>query len=57
MGSVGQRAAKLLAVNVGGLKKKSANWPRPHSKQSARVRCLARFNHSQILMAGNFAAL
>ena len=23
MGSVGQRAAKLLAVNVGGLKKKS----------------------------------
>ena len=57
MGSVGQRAAKLLAVNVGGLKKKSANRPRPHSKQSARVRCLARSNHSQSLMAGNFAAL
>ena len=31
MGSVGQRAAKLLAVNVGGLKKKSADRPRPHS--------------------------
>ena len=57
MGSVGQRAAKLLAVNVGGLKKKSANRPWPQSKQSARVRCLARSNHSQSLMAGNFAAL
>ena len=57
MGSVGQKAAKLLAVNVGGLKKKSANRPRPHSKQSARVRCLARSNHSQSLMASNFAAL
>ena len=25
-GSVGQRASKLLAVKVGGLKKKSATW-------------------------------
>ena len=25
--SVGQRALKLLAVKVGGLKKKSAAWP------------------------------
>ena len=33
MGSVGQRASKLLAVKVGGLKKKSAAWP--HSNQSA----------------------
>ena len=57
MSSVGQRAAKLLAVNVGGIKKKSANRPRPHTKQSARVRTLARSNHSQSLMAGNFAAL
>ena len=57
MGSVGQRAEKLLAVNVGGLKKKSANRPRPHSKQSAQVRCMARSNRSQSLMAGNFAAL
>ena len=57
MGSVGQRAAKLLAVNVGGLKKKSANQPWPHLKQSAWVRCLARSNHSQSLMAGHFAAL
>ena len=31
MGSVGQRAAKLLAVNVGGLKKKSAIRPQPQS--------------------------
>ena len=29
MGSVGQRAAKLLAVKVGGLKNKCANWPGP----------------------------
>ena len=31
LGSVGQRAAKLLAVNIGGLKKKSAIRPRPQS--------------------------
>ena len=31
MGSVGQRAAKLLAVNVGGLKKESAIRPWPQS--------------------------
>ena len=31
LGSVGQRAAKLLAVKVGGLKKKSASRPRPQS--------------------------
>ena len=54
---VGQRAAKLLAVKVGGLKKKSAGRPRPHSNQSARVRTPAPSNHSQSLMAGNFAAL
>ena len=41
MGSVDQRAAKLLAVNAGGLKKKSANRPLPHSKQSAWVRTRA----------------
>ena len=29
MGSVDQRAIKLLAVKFGGLKKKSATWPRP----------------------------
>ena len=57
MGSVGQRAAKLLAVNVGGLKKKSAIRPRPHLSQSARVRTQAKSNHSQNLIAGNFAAL
>ena len=56
MSSVGQRAAKLLAVNVGGLKKKSANQPQPHTNQSARVRTWAKSNHSQSLMAGNFAA-
>ena len=57
MRSVGQRAAKLLAVNVRGLKKKSAIWPRQHSNQSARVRGGPGSNHSQSLMAGNFAAL
>ena len=29
LGSVGQRAAKLLAVKVGGFKKKSATQPKP----------------------------
>ena len=57
MGSVGQRAAKLLAVNVGGLKKKSAIRPRPHLSQSAKVRTRAQAKHSQSLMAGSFAAL
>ena len=57
LGSVGQRAAKLLAVKVGGLKKKSAGRPRPHSNQSARVRFWSRSNHSQSLMASNFATL
>ena len=55
--SVGQRAAKLLAVKVGGLKKKSASWPQPHLNQSASVRFRARSNNSQSLVAGNFAAL
>ena len=49
--------AKLLAVKVGGLKKKSAGRPWPHSNQSAWVRVLAWSNHSQSLMAGDFAAL
>ena len=57
MGSVGQRASKLLAVKVGGLKKKSAIWPRPLSNQSARIRVVPGSNHSQSLMAGHFAAL
>ena len=34
--SAGQRAAKLLAVKIGGLKKKSAAQPRPHSNHPAR---------------------
>ena len=35
--SVGQRASKLPAVKVGGLKKKSAIRPWPLSNHSARV--------------------
>ena len=54
-GFVDLRALKLLAVKVGGLKKKSAAWP--HSNQSARIRERRGSNHSQSLMAGNFAAL
>ena len=57
LGSVGQRASKLPAFKVGGHKKKSAHRPRPHSYQSASVRTRAKSNHSQSLMAGNFAAL
>ena len=45
-GSVDQRAAKLLAVKVGGLKKKSAGRPWPHSNHSARVRERLVSNHS-----------
>ena len=56
LGSVGQRDAKLLAVKVGGLNKKSAAWHRPHSNQSARVQFWSRSNHTQSLMASNFAA-
>ena len=48
---------KGLAVKVGGLKKKSANRPWPHSNQSARIRVRAGSNHSHSLMAGNFAVL
>ena len=57
LGSVGQRTTKLLSVKVEGLTKKSAIRPWPHSNQSARVRFRSRSNHSQSLMAGNFAAL
>ena len=38
LGSAGQKAAKLLAVKVGGLKKKSAGRPRPHLNHSAHIR-------------------
>ena len=55
--SVGQRAAKLLAVKVGGLMKKSATQPQPWSNRLARIRVVPGSNHSQSLMAGNFAAL
>ena len=57
LGSVGQRVAKLQALKVGDLKKKSAIRPRPHSNHSARIQIRPRLNHSQSLMAGNFAAL
>ena len=56
-GPVGQRAAKLPAIKVGGLKKKSAFQPQPHLNRSARVWEHPGSNHSQSLMAGNFAAL
>ena len=57
IGPLGQRAAKLLAVKVWGLKKKSAFWPWPYSNLSARIWDCPRSNHSQSLMACNFAAL
>ena len=55
--SVGQRASKLLAVKVGGLKKKSASRPRPLSASLPGLESRSRVNHSQSLMAGIFAAL
>ena len=57
MKSVSQRVSKLLAVKIGGLKKKSATWPWPHSNQSARIQVCLGSNHFQNLMASNFAAL
>ena len=56
-GSAGQRAAKLLAVKVGGLKKKSASWPQPQSASLPGFDSWSQSNHSQSLMASNFAAL
>ena len=55
--SFDQIASKLPVVKVGGLKKKSAIQPWPHSNQSAQVRGGPGSNHSQTLMAGKFAAL
>ena len=57
MGSVSQMAAKLLAVKVGGLKKKSAAWPQPYLNQSAQIRVCLGLSHSQSLMDGTFAVL
>ena len=57
MGSVGQRASKLLAVKLAGLKKKSTIWPWPLSKQSAQVQMRQGSNLSQSLTDSNFAVL
>ena len=60
MGSVGQRAAKLVAVKVGDLKKKSATLAitaKVYASASAQVRGGPSLNHSKSLMNGNFAAL
>ena len=57
IGSVDERALKLPAFKVEGVKKKSAVQPRPHLNRSARIRVGPGSNHSQSLMAGNFAAL
>ena len=45
------------AFKVGGLKKKSADQPRPYSNQLAQIRERLGSNHSQSLMAENFEAL
>ena len=52
LGSVDLRAAKSLAVKVGDFKKSLA--PDPGHTRTSRV--YAGSNHSQSLMAGNFAA-
>ena len=56
MGSVGQRVSKLLAVKVGGLKKKSAYLPWPHSNHLAQILLRPGSNHSKNLTASNFEA-
>ena len=53
LGTVNLRAAKLLPVKVGYLKKSLP--PDPGHTRTSRV--YAGSNHSQSLMAGNFAAL
>ena len=53
LGSVDKRAAKLLAVKIGDLKKSLP--PDPGHTQTSLV--YAGSNHSQSLMANNFAAL
>ena len=53
LGSVDLRAAKLLAVKVRDLK--ISLPPDPGHTQTSRI--YAGSNHSQSLMAGNFAAL
>ena len=53
LGSLDLRAAKLLAVKAGDLKKSLP--PDPGHTRTSRV--YAGLNHSQSLMAGNFAAL
>ena len=59
-GSVGQRAAKLLAVKVGLLKKKSAASAIPAEVCASAISPGSRTpgsNHSQSLTASNFVAL
>ena len=57
IGSVGQRATKLLAVKVGVLNKKSATSAIPAEVCIIRVWAHLGLNQSQILTAGNFEAL
>ena len=57
LGSVDQRASKLPAIKVGGHKKKSAAQPWPHLNLLAWIQIQPGSNHSQSLMAGNFAVL
>ena len=53
LGSIDLRAAKLQAVKVGDLKKSLPPDPGP----TRTIRICVESNHSQSLMAGNFAAL
>ena len=57
IGCVGQRTAKLLAVIIGGLRKKSVVQPNLNHMCAARVRFRLGQIHYQSLTDGNFAAL
>ena len=50
------KGCKVLAVKVGGLKKKSAGRSQPQSASLLGFDSRSRSNHSESLMAGNFAA-
>ena len=59
-GAVGQRASKLLAVKVVGLKKKSTGLvitAKVCASTSGQARARTELNHSQSLADGNFPSL
>ena len=55
--SVDYRAGKLQAVNIGEMKKKSAEWPESNHTNAAPGSSPGQLDHFQSLNDRNFAAL